>query len=156
MVEGSLLSVIAGREYLKPPILRLVEAICGRLEAALPVAFQRNRPKNENDLNDKISALLKAAGEKFEREHPSIRFGLATTIPDHSAINEELLIETKYLRGSTSPSVASEAIAADLTKYGSVIHLLCIVYDPDRGISDDEAFRKSFEATGRCSVKIIR
>jgi hypothetical protein len=64
VVEGSLLSLIAGREYLKPAVLRLVEALCEQLSAALPLAFQRNEPKDEIDLNDKISAILSGGGEK--------------------------------------------------------------------------------------------
>jgi 7-cyano-7-deazaguanine synthase in queuosine biosynthesis len=156
LAEGSLLSLIAGREYLKPPVLRLLEAVCKRLSAAIPIAFQRNAPKDEPDLNDKISSILNTDSAVFDREHPAVRFGLATAIPDHSAANEDLVIETKYLRDSTTPSRASEGMAADLIKYPSGTHILFVVYDPNRSISDDETFCRAFEEKGNCTVHIIR
>jgi hypothetical protein len=156
LADGSLLSLIAGREYLKRPVLRLVEAVCARLSVAIPLAFQHSTPEDEQHLNDTISAILSADAEKFQREHPAVRFGLARAVPDHSSISEDLLVETKYIRGSTTPSRASEGIAADLTKYPEGIHILFVVYDPNRGISDDKTFCQAFEDKGRCSVRILR
>ena len=156
IAKGSLLSLVAGREYLKPPVLRLVKAVCDRLSIAIPLAFQNNPPKDEPDLNDKISATLNTEHDRFEREHPAVRFGLATAIPDHSKIENDLVIETKYLRGSTTPSRASDGMAADLIKYPPTAHILFVVYDPGRAISDDHAFRSAFEQKGRCTVHIIR
>jgi hypothetical protein len=156
ITKGSLLSLIAEREYLKPPVLRLVDAVSDRLSIAIPLAFQNNPPKDEPDLNDKISAILSAERDRFDREHPAVRFGLATAIPDHSAVEKDLVIETKYLRGSTAPSRASDGMAADLTKYPPEAHILFVVYDPERAISDDQTFRNAFEGKGRCTVLIIR
>jgi hypothetical protein len=156
ITKGSLLSLIAEREYLKPPVLRLVDAVSDRLSIAIPLAFENNPPKDEPDLNDKISAILSAERDRFDREHPAVRFGLATAIPDHSAVEKDLVIETKYLRGSTSPSRASDGMAADLTKYPPKAHILFVVYDPARAISDDQTFRNAFEGKGRCTVLIIR
>lgn len=156
IVKGSLLSLIAGREYLKPPVLRLVEAICEQLSIALPLAFQTNLPKDEADLNDKISGVLSGGEAKFEREHPTVRFGLAKAIPDHSASKEDLVIETKYLRSSTTPSRASEGMAADLIKYPTGTHILFVVYDPHRTVSDDQTFCRAFEEKGQCTVRMIR
>lgn len=156
VADGSLLSLIAGREYLKQPVSRLTGAICARLTAALPVAFQRNRPKDEADLNDKISALLAGETTRFEREHPAVRFGLATAIPDHSAVDCDLVVETKYIRANTSPSRACEGMAADLIKYPSGTHILFIVYDPERAITDDSAFRNALEEKRVCTVHVVR
>lgn len=156
IAEGSILSLIAGREYLKRPVIRLVEAVCERLTIAIPIAFQRNQPKNEPDLNDKISAILNGDTVRFEREHPAVRFGLAKAIPDHAAVGYDLVIETKYVRGSTSPSQASEGMAADLTKYPAGTYILFMVYDPDRGISDDMVFRRALEEKRACTVHIVR
>jgi len=107
-------------------------------------------------LNDKISAILGGDRDKFAREHPAVRFGLATAIPDHSAAEDDLVIETKYLRGATTPSRASDGIAADLIKYPPTAHILFIVYDPQRAVSDDQTFRRAFEDKGRCTVEVIR
>lgn len=154
--HGSLLALIADREYLKPPIKRLVDRLSEILKRTIPLAFQTNPPKNENDLNDKVSAILNAERKTFKREHPSIRFGLARTIPDHSAIEEDLLVETKYLRGSTTASRASDAIAADLIKYPNSLHILFFVYDPERSITDDQEFCVGFEKEHSCTVLIVR
>ena len=156
IIKGSLLSLVAEREYLKPPVLRLVKAVGDRLSIAIPLAFQTNPPKDEPDLNDKISAVLNTDLDKFAREHPAVRFGLATAIPDHSKTENDLVIETKYLRGSTTPSRASDGMAADLIKYPPTAHILFVAYDPDRAISDDQTFRDAFEQKGRCTVHIIR
>ena len=156
ITKGSLLSLIAEREYLKPPVLRLVEAACERLSSAIPLAFQNNPPKDESDLNDKISAILNTDRDRFAREHPAVRFGLATAIPDHSTAEDDLVIETKYLRGSTTPSRASDGMAADLIKYPPTAHILFVVYDPERAVSDDQTFRDAFEEKGRCTVHLIR
>ncbi len=154
--EGSFLQMVSEREYLKEPIQRLIEAICKRLKNALPIAFQKNKPKDENDLNDKINSIIISDKEEYAREHPAVSFGLTKVIPDHSFNKYQLLIETKYIRGSTSPSKASESIAADLTKYPAESHILFIIYDPDRSIVDDEKFKRDFEKTGRCTLCVIR
>jgi hypothetical protein len=153
---GSLLKLMAEREYLKTPVLCLVENVCAKMKAVIPVAFQKNSPKDEPDLNDKVSAILNAEKDSFEREYPAIRFGIATTIPDHSWHEQHLLIETKFIRSSTTPSKASDGIAADLMKYPAEVHVLFLVYDPHRAISNDDKFRSAFEKKRPCTVFIVR
>lgn len=154
--EGSLLHIVSEREYLKEPTKRLIQTICGRLQKGLPLAFQHDQPKNEAHLNDVLEALIKSREQEFMREHPAIAFGLAKVIPDHSLPKFDLLIEAKFLRKSTTPSKASEAMAADLTKLPEECHKLFVVYDPFRAISDDASFRQGFERKGRCTVLIVR
>lgn len=152
--EGSLLQLVGSREYLKEPVERLALAVCDMLGSTLPIAFRKNLPRDENDLNDKVSALLQANRDDFSREHPAVMFALARSVPDHSSRENKLLVESKYIRGSTSPSKASEGIAADLIKYPESSHILFIVYDPNRSISDDQKFRSDFERKGRCTICI--
>ncbi|AQX72742.1 hypothetical protein [Dehalococcoides mccartyi] len=155
--KDSLLAILAEQSYLKDPVLRLIEAICDRLSKAIPTLFQHNPPANEPDLNDKIQSIIETNRDDYAREHPGIRFALATTIPDHSFKSQNLVVETKYIRGQTTPSKASEGIAADITKYGSDGYtMLFIVYDPDRAIKDDGQFSSDFEKTGKCTVRIFR
>jgi hypothetical protein len=77
-------------------------------------------------------------------------------IPDHSWHEQHLLIEAKFIRNSTSPSKASEGIAADLIKYPSEVHVMFVVYDPNRAIPNDDKFRSEFEKKRPCTVFIIR
>lgn len=156
IIKDSFLHVISEREYLKEPVQRLVYDLCSRLNKAIPLAFQKNKPKNENDFNDKVSSILAVLKEDFDREYPHVTFALAKSVPDHSHSATRLFIESKYIRGSTSPSKISDGIAADLIKYTSACHVLFVVYDPQRHISDDDKFRRDFEKSGRCTVSIIR
>jgi hypothetical protein len=85
-----------------------------------------------------------------------VRFGLANAIPDHSAVGYDLVIETKYVRSGTPPSRASDGMAADLMKYPANTHVLFIVYDPERAISNDAVFREALESKRACTVHIVR
>lgn len=153
---GSLLQLIADREHLKENPHRLAERIAATLAACLPIAFKTNRPKREDALNDQIDALLRAHREDFRREFPTTQFALAKVVPDHEAKDEDLLIETKFIRKGTSPSKASEGIAADIGKYPSGKFILFVVYDPDRAIADDAAFKKDIESKRESLVAVIR
>ena len=155
--ENSLLKMVAHRDYLKEPVERLVSDICQRLSRAIPIAFPgKNLPKSEKDLNNKVAAFLDSYSSEFEREHPAVLFAAARTIPDHSHSKYDLLVETKFARGSTTASKVSDGIAADLIKYPQNNHILFIVFDPNRSIVDDDKFVKDFESKGHCTVCVIR
>ena len=128
LAPDSLLRVISDREFLKAPIERLVKSIEGRLESALPKSFRSVRPVNEEDLNDKIEGLLDTWRDDLQREHPAVPFARAGVIPDFSIDRGHLLIEGKYIRGTTTPSRITEGMAADLTKYppGSAHPVCCL------------------------------
>lgn len=152
--QGSFLNMISEREYLKEPVERLVEAISQKLKISLPLAFQRNLPIDEHDFNDKLSAVMASEKQRLEREHPAVRFALAHAVPDHSW--GDVFIESKYIRKKTTPAKVNEGMAADLKKYGKAHHILFVVYDPERSISDDLRFKADFENGGSCTVLIIR
>lgn len=151
---NSLLGIISERQYMKSPILCRVNSIDAFLQETIPTMFQREKPKNENDLNDKIEAILKANGD-FARESPSLQFWRTEYKPDHA--QDKLLIESKYVRGATTPSKITEGIAADMTKAPAEVGFLFIVYDPDRQIPDDKQFAKAFEEKRKdCYVRVYR
>ena len=60
------------------------------------------------------------------------------------------------MRGATSPTKVSDAMAADVTKYPQDRHILFVVYDPQRMITDDRTFARDFETFGRCTVLVVR
>lgn len=154
--SGSLLQLIADREYLKEDPARLAERIAAMLSSSIPVAFKATKPQKEDDLNNQIDALLRAHSDDFRREFPATQFALAKVVPDHEANATNLLVEAKYIRRGTSPSKVSEGIAADITKYPSEKFILFIVYDPERAISDDMTFKKDIESKRPCLVAVIR
>ena len=153
--EDSLLKLISEREYLREPIERLVASIREKISDAIPAMFRQNKPRNENDLNTKVHALLETHRQDLRSEHPEVSFAGARVIPDHG-IGANLLIESKYIRDGTTPSVATDGIAADLTKYPADSHILFLVYDPTHRIAADREFIKDIEAKGRCTVDILR
>lgn len=152
--KNSLLGVISERQYKKSPIIIRIEEIDTFLRETIPIMFQRERPANENDLNDKIEAILKGQGS-FTREHPALQFWRTEYRPDHA--QGDLLVESKYVRDSTTPSKITEGIAADMTKAPSDMGFMFIVYDPDRQISDDMQFARAFEGKRNdCFVRVYR
>ena len=148
--KGTLPAMLSEREYLKSPVIRLCEEICGRLTRAIPLCFKTVRPADENDFNDKIDGLLNGWRNEFEREHPCASFARAKVVPDHLNPQQGLLVESKYLRGSTTPSKATDGLAADLFKLPTEFFKLLVVYDPERAINDDDGFRQAFESRGNC------
>ena len=155
LTEGSLLGLVASREHQRPPAVRLADAITRIVREAVGALFGVQRPANERDLNSKLAAVIGSHTE-LTSEHPTVSFACAGVAPDHTVANSDLLIEAKYVREHTAPSKASEGIAADLTKYPENAHILFIVYDPERRISNDARFTRDFERRGRCSVLIVR
>jgi hypothetical protein len=134
-----------------------MEAIVPRLSRAIPQMFAKGRlPKDEADLNQKMRTLLDDWRDDLVSEHPTVEFAEARVVPDHALTKTDLLIEAKYIRGGTTPSKASEGIAADLTKYPQRKHTLFIVYDPLTAILDPHKFERDFESRGKCTVRVIR
>jgi hypothetical protein len=85
-----------------------------------------------------------------------VSFACAQVVPDHLQLDADLLIEAKYIRGKTSPSKATEAIAADLTKYPPEKFILFVIYDPQHKILSDKTYCADIEGKGRNRVLIIR
>jgi hypothetical protein len=147
--------MLSSHEYLNTPTQIRVNEIENILKTSIPQVFYTLLPKDENDFNNKIKALLMAAGSSFSREYPVLKFGISSYRADLS--EDALIIESKYLRGKTPPSVATEAIAADITKIPNGLSVLFIVYDPERKISEDITFISSFEEKRQfCFVRIFR
>jgi hypothetical protein len=155
---NSLLQILASQEYLKTPFQTRVEEIDAFLRDKIRIMFYGVKPVNENDFNDKIEALLLGLGP-FNREFPPLKFGITKYIPDHS--QDELLIESKYLRKSTTQGVASQGIAADITQVtqkSKRCGIFFIVYDPEIKIKNDTEFINGFQddTRGNCFVRIYR
>jgi len=151
---NSFLSMLSDQNYLHSPFFIKVNEIDKYLRESIPIMFQREKPKNENALNDKIESILKTK-DKFSREYPHLKFGTTTYIADHAIAN--LIIEAKYARNTTTQSVISDGIGSDIIKIPDECGIMFVVYDPDRKITDDKAFIKSFEEKRyECFVRIYR
>ena len=151
--DGSLSTLLEKKDFSRPPVYAVALELVTVVEDYIRKAFVFQKPYNENDLNAKINGFLSGHRERFEKEYPSLSFATARTVPDHS--NSDLLIEVKYIRGSTTPSKATEGIAADLTKYPDDTLKLFIVYDPEGKIYDRSRFKRDFEDKRYCLIHII-
>jgi len=156
IVPNSLLHIIQQREYLKDEPERFALKLSVRLKQAIPVMFAKNRPKDENDFNDKVHGLIQNDHDEYRREFPVTSFGLAKVIPDHEIAKYNLLIESKYLRSGTTASKVTDQIAADIIKYPETAYLVFVIYDPDRAVRDDTVFIRDIEAKRKCMVAMIR
>lgn len=152
--DNTLISYIGDRTYLKPPTERLIENISMVLSIAIPTAFSRTKPENENVLNDQINALLIPYKDDYEREFPGIRYSITTIIPDHSLA--DLIIESKLFKKNKAISALTNEIAADIIKYPKEKFKLFVVYDPFRRIINDRKFREDFEKERNTYIQIIR
>ena len=86
-----------------------------------------------------------------------MRWGSNTTKPDWSDGEYGLLVELKYVRKDRGISQISSDIAEDITKYGDNLRpVLFIVYDPDRVITDEEAFCSPVLKRDQMAIRIIR
>ncbi|MDR1896386.1 MAG: hypothetical protein LBR10_06310 [Prevotellaceae bacterium] len=154
---NSLLQILANREYFKTPFQSRVEEIDNYLRDKIRIIFRTVKPSNENDFNDKVEGLLSSLG-LFNREYPPLKFGITKYIPDHS--QDELLIESKYIRKHTTQSVASQGIAADITQVtqkSKKCGIFFIVYDPEIQIKNDKEFINGFQDVREdCFVRIYR
>lgn len=153
---NTLHAYIDDRMHLRPPVEELIKLIISKLSVSIPQAFEHEKPKHENALNDMIHALIESEGPDYGREFPAIKFSIVRTIPDHSFLGYDLLIEAKYLRGKTSKAAITDQIGSDISKYPREKYKLFIIYDPERKIANDPLFTRDIEKHSKCSVSIIR
>ena len=159
--RNSFYGIISDREYLKPEPFRMAKKLCEQFKQEIPIAFQNNKPENEQQLNDQIQSALTHHEENLRREFPVVKFGLKKIIPDHELKNYNLLIETKYPRKTRKLSSIIDEIAADITQFPMRAFILFIVYDPDSQISDVQGFESNIQKIARqknteCLVCVIR
>lgn len=155
ITEKSFLKIISSRDYLKSPFERRASEINDALQRGLPIMFKTEKPKNENDFNNKVVALLSTGNERWTREYPIISFGITNYRADSSC--DGLIIESKYIRGTTTPNVVTNGIASDLMLINENQNVIFVVYDPEHKVDDDQLFCNSFmEKKKNCIVYIYR
>jgi len=162
IIEGtvaakSLLSLIASRKHLIESWRRYAERIKEALRLGVPPICQKNLPNNELRLQEICDGVLKAACVELDREFPFMKWGSNMTKPDWSREELGLWVEAKYARKKDGLGKINEAIAADITKYGdNSRRVLFFVYDPERIIIDEDAFRKPILTRETMEVFILR
>lgn len=139
--ESSMLSKVAGGQHRISVLETYIEEILKILRIALPITCKTNKPNNEPHLQEICDGILQAHNDKLMREFPFLSWSASKTKPDWSNESLGLWIELKYVRKKTDIRAITEAIAADITKYGdNERRTLFVVYDPYHLITDEEEF----------------
>ena len=126
------------------------------LRQGVPRACHTVKPHDEPHLQQICDGLLAAANERLVREYPFVRWASRMTKPDWSVEDLRLWVELKYVRKSSDIRAITEAIAADITKYGdSGRRTLFIVYDPAAHVVEREDFTIQIEKHGGNLVRFI-
>jgi len=140
--QRCLLRLVPGKR--RRSIDEAAEAIVAKLRTGLPLAFRRQEPGDEVDLQDMAHENLSAYRPDFQREHPGVRFLGKEFRPDFAPGLADLFVEIKYPHGSRRKTRIVEDIAADVTTARvTATPYLFVIYDPNKWMSDVAAVRTS-------------
>jgi 7-cyano-7-deazaguanine synthase in queuosine biosynthesis len=154
--DTSMLALIAGQRHRATVWQRYVDRIGAILAKAIPIMCQTEKPKNEPRLQELCDGALAGHELDLRREYPFLRWASVRTKPDWSAEALALWVELKYVRAAGDRVKVTEAIAADITKYGdSGRRTLYVIYDPDRHLDDAELEADITQHSGMF-VKVVR
>lgn len=155
--DSSLLALVVGKKHLEPLWKRYCERLIGILAAGVPAACSTRKPENEPHLQEICDGILKGSGHNLIREFPFMRWSSSLTKPDWFVETLSVLIEAKYVRKKEDIRPISEAIAADITKYGdNKYRVVFVVYDPHHLIPDDVAFAAPISARTNMLAGFLR
>jgi hypothetical protein len=153
----SMLALVFGQEHQPSVWERFAKRIADVLAEGIPAAYTSQPPANEARIQELADALLRGQDVQLQREYPFLRWSASATKPDLSVEEFALWVELKYIRQRADVGRATEAIAADITKYGDrARRTLFAVYDPNHFISDDTAFSTDIQEHVGMFVRIIR
>jgi len=154
---SSMLALIAGRHHNYPLWHAYADKLGSILQTGLPKACASHPPKNEPHLQELADAILATQDEELIREFPFMRWSSSSTKPDWSKESFALWIEAKFVRKKQDILPITEAIAADITKYGdNQRRVLFVVYDPTHAVLDDRQFSSPIVARENMRVYFIR
>lgn len=154
--SSSLLAQIAGRSHITPTWYSFADRITEFLQAGVPKACRTHKPKNESHLQEICDGILVGVNSDLIREYPFMRWSSVLTKPDWSSEFFNLWVELKYIRKQPDIRAATEAIAADITKYGdSAKYVLYVVYDPTH-LVDEATFAKPILTRPTMRVAFLR
>ena len=155
--ESSLLAMFAGQQHRQSLWKLYADRITELLQAGLPRLCVSEKPRNEPRLQELCDGLLTGDGSLLIREYPQLRWGWVGTKPDWSAEEQKLWVEMKYVRTKKDILPITEAIAADITKYGdNDRRILFVVYDPYRLILDEQRFGEPVQRRQNMMIRFVR
>ncbi|MEQ1906569.1 MAG: 7-cyano-7-deazaguanine synthase, partial [Pirellulaceae bacterium] len=155
--DSCLIALVAGQHHRVSPWKTYADRLANILQAGLPKACEKVKPKDETHLQQICDGILAGNVEDLIREFPFMRWGSVSTKPDWSSEGLALWIEAKYVRTKRDLNPISEAIAADITKYGDNERKVAfVIYDPHHVVTDEKAFSKPILKRKTMQVRFIR
>jgi len=155
--ESSMLAMVAGQQHKHSVWKQYAERITAILQAGVPRACASEKPKNEPKLQELCDGILAGCDCQLTREYPQLRWGSVGTKPDWSAEEPGLWVEMKYVRTKRDILPITEAIAADITKYGdNNRRILFVVYDPNHLVVDETSFSMHIVRRDNMMVRFVR
>lgn len=155
--KTSMLALVVGQEHLLSSWRRYSQRIITLLSNGVPVACATHKPKDEKHLQEISDGILRAHDDDLIREFPFMRWSSSLTKPDWSAEPLRLWVEAKYVRDKKDILRTTEAIAADITKYGdNDRRVLFVVYDPNHAILNEREFSKPITKRSDMLVHFLR
>lgn len=153
----SMLAMIGNGLHLHSSWERFAGRIGDLLAAALPVAFEKEKPLKEVALQRIADSILIGHDLNLVREYPFLRWSSVLTKPDWSHAELDLLIEAKLVKDRKDLHRITEEIAADITKYGdSGQRVMFVVYDSSHCILKEDEFAEPINRRDSMFVRIIR
>lgn len=154
-----LLQMVAAGELRRDPVRRYAGAVADVARRAIPTAFASRAARDEQDVQTALQTALTGNKERLDREYPTFAYvhGVGTK-PDFSGRRSNVFLEVKFIRGeSRNKRKITEELMADVTAYGHrASGILFIVFDPERQIDDDEAYRADIERHTGVFCQIVR
>jgi 7-cyano-7-deazaguanine synthase in queuosine biosynthesis len=145
--SSSLLGMTAAGTHHNTAWNQFADRISEILRRGLPRACRSHSPTDEPHLQEICDGLLAGEEGSLVREFPFVRWSSSLTKPDWSTTDGTLWVELKYVRKRADIHAITEAIAADLTKYGdSGRPTLFVIYDPAQQVADRSAFASPITA----------
>jgi 7-cyano-7-deazaguanine synthase in queuosine biosynthesis len=155
--ESSLIALVTGQKHKESSWARYCDKIARILSAGVPTICKGQKPKNETDLQLICDGLLQSRDEELVREFPFMQWSSNLTKPDWSIEPLLLWVEMKYVRKRADIRPITEAIAADITKYGdSNRRVFFVVYDPGHHVPNDDEFSEQILKRPTMRVHFIR
>lgn len=94
---------------------------------------------------------------RLVHEFPFMQWSSVLTKPDWFVESLGVVVEAKYIRKRDDIRPISEAIAADITKYGdNNYRVLFIIYDPHHLVADDAVFAAPILARSTMEIGFVR
>lgn len=158
--ENSLIKIVTTGKHLLDIKVEYIRRLKSILYESIPVAFSRQKAKNETHVQDVGQAVLIAANERLDRESPQIPFATVSTKPDFSKASDNgssLFLEFKHIKERKRLNSITTEMTSRVTIYRRQgAWVLFVVHDPNRSIVEDQKFVNTFETYENIFVVLVR